>query len=147
MPIVPRWTGLLAASILLASACGPKQSAPRFVMTVTPARFGLSPYGHCLGVDVTSSSGVWWWEPSEDCTRKTSGPSLMQATDARVRATGTSQFPLEITFRLGTHSAEKPFVDVHLTLEEDVLIDMTGARVKTQRRADLNIPDRWLAGR
>jgi hypothetical protein len=112
-------------------------------MTLTPAKFGLSPNGHCLGVDLTSSSGVWWWEPSEDCLRKTSGPGLMQAGDAKVRAIGTSRFPLEITFRLGTHSSEKPVVDVRVILEDDFLIDMTGARVKTQYRADLNIPDRW----
>ena len=39
-----------------------------------------------------------------------------------------------------------PFVDVRVTLEDGVLIDMAGAKVKTQRRADLKIPDRWPGG-
>jgi hypothetical protein len=146
MPIVLRTAGLAAAVLLLAGPQAPAQpSAPRFVITLMPASFGLSPYGHCLGVDITSSSGVWWWEPSEDCTRRTS--SLMQAIEAKVSATGASQFPLEITFRLPTHSASKPVVDVRLVLENDILVDIKGARIKTQRRAELNIPERWRDAR
>lgn len=67
--------------------------------------------------------------------------------DARIKSTGPSRFPLEITFRLGTHSSQKPTVDVRLTLYEDALVDMAGKRVKTLARTDLNIPDRWPGAR
>lgn len=69
----------------------------------------------------------------------------MKAWEPRVQATGPSRFPQDITFRLGTHS--NTVIDVRLTLHEDGLIDMAGTRVKTERRADLNIPDRWPTGR
>jgi hypothetical protein len=69
----------------------------------------------------------------------------MKAWDAKVQPTETSRFPQDVTFRLGTHA--NTVLDVRLTLQEDVLIDMAGTRVKTERRADLNIPDRWPGDR
>jgi hypothetical protein len=136
MRIPPSLHFVTAGLSLIVLTCGFMQAAPRFVMTMTPANVGLKDHGLCVGVDTASSSGVWWWEPSEDCTKKTSG--LMQGWNATVGPAGSAR---DITFQFGTHA--NTTIDVRLTLRDDVFIDMAGAKVKTQRRADLKIPDRW----
>jgi hypothetical protein len=51
--------------------------------------------------------------------------------------------PESATFRLGTHSASRPFVDVRLVVEGDSIraVD-TGARATLVRRADLEVPEK-----
>ena len=135
----PRTLRVVMASLsLIALTSGCMRASPRFAMTLMPANVGMQDHGLCVGVDTTSPSGVWWWEPSEDCTKKMSGPALMAGWNAKVRTVGTSQ---EITFQFGLHN--NTVVDVRLTLQDDVFTDMAGAKVRAQRRVDLNIPDRY----
>jgi hypothetical protein len=50
--------------------------------------------------------------------------------------------PIDISFRLGTHSTTRPFVDVRLALESgDLRAVESGAHVPIERRNDLDVPE------
>jgi hypothetical protein len=68
------------------------------------------------------------------------GPGVFHAEEARV-SESAQPGPIDISFRLGTHSTTRPFVDVRLVLEGGNLRAVeSGARVPIERRNDLDVP-------
>ena len=115
-------------------------SVPRYVVTARPIDIGLGA-GLCIAIDPTDNRGVWWWGPGgSGCPSRSTGPEVFHAEDASVSQSAKSG-PIAVSFRLGTHSMTRPFVDVRLVLESDQLrVVESGVRVPTRRRNDLNVP-------
>jgi hypothetical protein len=138
---------LLVVLALLLVACRPRLPSqpppPRYLVTATPIEVGLGNLSLCIAVDPLDQHGVWWWEPgATGCTTRSTGPDVFHAEEATVSAamrTGATS----VGFRLGTHSSERPYIDVRLVLEGNNMRALqTGARVSLQRRRNLDIPER-----
>jgi hypothetical protein len=132
---------LLACSLV---ACRPS----RFLVTANPIDVGLGSRGLCVAVDPLDPHGVWWWEPgSSGCASRSTGPGVFHAQDATV-APSTQVGPTAVSFRLQTHSAVRPFIDVHLIVEDgNMRAPESGARVALQRRNNLDLPELPVRGR
>jgi len=53
-----------------------------------------------------------------------------------------------VSFRLGTHSASRPFIDVRLIVEQDTMRSVASHdSVPIQRRRDLDVPEKPIRGR
>ena len=129
------------ALVACGSACESQPSAPHYAVTATAIDVGVGPQGLCVAVDPVDRQGVWWWEPGRSgCASRSTGPGVFHAEEARVSQSAQSG-PIDISFRLGTHSTTRPFVDVRLVLESGDLRAMeSGAHVPTQQRHDLDVP-------
>jgi len=134
-----RWRCSLFVVALAALSCGP--TVDRYILTVTPIYVGVGPDGLCVAVDPKDQHGLWWWEPAHGvCSSRSSGPGLFHAEDAIV-SQADKPGPVALSFRLGTHSQARPFVDVRLTVDEREMRSMdTGSHVPVKRRNALDIP-------
>lgn len=130
-------------------ACGsmPRQAPPaRYIVTATPIEVGVGP-GICVAVDPTNPQGAWWWEPGRTgCASRSTGPGVFYAQDAKVAASPQSGL-IEVRFRVdlitGPGSTGAAFKDIRLLLEKGSMQAMpSGARVSTERRNDLEVPER-----
>ena len=130
--------GLVSGACRLTSRTHP--SIPRYVVSTRPIDIGLGA-GFCIAVDPADRQGVWWWEPGgSGCASRSTGPDVFKAEHASVSRPAKSG-PIAISFRVGTHSITRPFVDVRLVLESGELrVVESGARVPTERRNDLDVP-------
>lgn len=117
-------------------------SVPRYLVTSSPIDVGLGPWGLCVAVDPLDQHGVWWWEPgASGCASRSTGPGVFHAEEATV-SQSTQTGPTAVSFRLSTHSATRPFIDVRLVVENgDMRALESGARVALQRRNDLGVPE------
>ena len=131
----------IACAALEAQTPGPYVTGPgRYVMTMAPLRVGVDP-GLCVAVDPTDRRGVWWWEPGQSgCGTRSTGPQVFQADEASVSAAPGGA--TAVGFRLGTHSAARPFIRVRLLLEGDQMRSLdTGSRSAVRRSPDLAVPE------
>jgi hypothetical protein len=123
-------------------ACHPPPPAtPRYLVTARQIDVGDG-IRLCVAVDPADPHGVWWWGAGESgCGSRSTGPAVFRAQEATVsppRQGGQT----EVSFRLGTHSARRPVIDVRLLLENGTMRAVeSGAHVRLQRRNDLDIPE------
>ena len=129
------------ACFLVALAVVSCQSVPRYIVTDTPVDVGVAP-GLCIAVDPNDEHGVWWWQAGQHgCASQSTGPGLFHPEDAIVSRAAASG-PVAISFRLGTHSNTRPWVDVRLTLDQTGMrSSATGSQVSVTRRTNLDIPE------
>lgn len=140
-------TPLLPAFLVLALlACQPmgqgQSGAVRYLVTDTPLDVGVGP-GLCVAVDPSDEHGVWWWEPgATGCSTRSTGPGVFPANRAVVPRP-TPGAALAVTFRVGTHSTTRPFVDVRLAVGGGSMRALeTGARARLVRRPDLDVQEK-----
>jgi hypothetical protein len=139
----------LCAGALILLALGPvacrSTSDLRYLVTDKPIDVGNG-IRLCVAVDPTDERGIWWWTPGESgCTTRSSPPLHAQA--AKVSHT-TPSGPMNLSFRLGTHSGAPPFIDVRLVVGNGTMrATESGAQVSVQRRKDLDVPAEPLRGR
>jgi hypothetical protein len=58
------------------------------------------------------------------------------------QATVSQSPPTAVGFRLGTHSATRPFIDVRMVIDGgEMRVEETADRVALQRRNDLELPE------
>ena len=132
-------------ALLALAACRPVQQAQppeaRYLVTDSPIDVGVGT-GLCLAVEPLNEHGIWWWQPgATGCASRSTGPAVFHAADGRVSRSPAGT-PTSVGFRLGTHSTTRPFVDVRLLIEDDsIRAPDTGARVKLQRRENLDVPE------
>jgi hypothetical protein len=136
---------------LLALACRPTlQPRPTdspYLVTETAIDVGEG-IELCIAVDPVDVKGVWWWMPGETgCTSRSSGPGLVHAEQATV-SKGTAASPMAVTFRLGTHSARRPFIGVGLVVQDGKMRALeSGTQVTLQTRGNLDLPEMPTRGR
>jgi len=139
----------VVALTLSSTSCQPTaaRAAPRYIVTASPIDIGIGKSRFCIAIDPNNPKGVWWWEPGQDCSTRTTGPRVFEAEDARVipsQPAGT----IDVSFRLQLHgppAATSPaFADIRLILQERRLRALTtGAEVLTTDRRDLDVPAFW----
>ena len=132
----------VAAMVLvsLPIACRPTS---RYTVTTTPLNLiGPGHPGHCIAIDPTDPRGVWTWEPAgEDCSRRSTGPGILRADQARVTATASGAVEVHFQIQLQVRGP----LDVNLVLQDGVLRNAAlGTQAATALRSDLNVPDRSL---
>lgn len=138
--------GLPLTVVLAAIACRsnlqPRPGDSRYLFTESAIHVGEG-IELCLAVDPGDPQGVWWWMPGETgCTTRSSGPGLVHADQATV-SRGTAAPRSTVSFRLGTHSARRPFIDVRLVVQDGRMRALeSGAQVMLQTRANLDVPER-----
>jgi hypothetical protein len=140
---------LLACSLVACRPISPSQPpVARFLVTGNPIDVGLGPRGLCIAVDPLDPHGVWWWGPgASGCGSRSTGPDVFHAQEATV-AQSAPAGPTAISFRLQTHSDVRPFIDVHLIVEDGNMRALeSGARVPLQRRSNLELPEIPVRGR
>jgi hypothetical protein len=120
-------------------------SAPadgRYLVTSSALHLGLR-IRLCVAVDPRDPQGVWWWGPgASGCDSRATGPSVFHAHDASVSRSAAPEVTA-ISFRVGTHSLEQPFLDVRLAIEDGRMRSLdTGDVVALQRRSDLEVPEK-----
>ena len=93
-----RYLGALL--VVAAQTTAPSQ---RYIVTVSPLDTG-GPIPICVGIEPGNSTGVWWWEAVEsDCSRRSTGPDLFAAENARVgRATPAGDIAIAFRLKLKT---------------------------------------------
>jgi hypothetical protein len=98
--------------------------------------------GLCIAVDPVDPQGVWWWMPgASGCSSRSSGPGVVHAEQATVTR-AKPQASTALSFRLGTHSATRPFIDVRLIVEDGRMWALeTGAQVSLETRGNLEVPE------
>lgn len=142
--VVARFAGSLLHSIeVVAFAALPLQSqAPeRYVVTASPINVGVASGRLCIAVDPVDRQGVWWEPGRSGCSSRSTGPGVFHAQQAEVSSPSPSG-AIEISFRMPLHSTASPFADVRLVLERGgIRAAASGARVPTERRKDLNVPE------
>jgi len=144
----------VVAAIVLTSVSVACRSAPRYTVTATPMNLiGPGHPGFCIAIDPTDPRGVWWWEPglagttspsspnhgyASDCSRRSTGPSILRADQARVTATASGAVEVHFQIQL---QVDGP-LDVNLVLQDGVLRNPAlGTHVATGHRSDLNVPE------
>jgi hypothetical protein len=140
--VPPKVEAWLALS-LVAVACG--STAPRYVVTASPIEVGAGLH-FCVAVDATDAAGVWWWQPGHSgCTTRSTGPGVFRGEKGAV-TTRQGTGDVDARFRVGLIRIDPTlpeFLDVHLVIAGDVMsAPATGARVATERRRDLDVPER-----
>lgn len=123
----------------------PDHSERHYVVTVSPIEVGVGS-AICVAVDPGDLGGVWWWQPGNDCSKRTTGPGVFPGEQAVI-----SRGPdpaTDIRFRVQVHrpptASEPPYVDVRLTLKKGRLGSPgTNYWVETITRRDLEIPEMW----
>ena len=139
---------VLSSPFLIAchSVAPSQSSAERYLATAIPIDVGEG-IKLCVAVDPDDQSGVWEWMPGETgCASRSSGPALFQPEGAIVsrRPPGT----ISISFRIGTHSSARPFIDVRLVAEHDTMRSLeTQHAVPVLRRRNLDVPEVPTRGR
>jgi hypothetical protein len=131
---------------LTAIACR-SSSGARYLVTASPIDVGLG-IRLCVAVEPRDERGLWWWgEGASGCTSRSTGPGLFRGEQVQItRRRGTQ--PWTAAFRLGTHSAERPYIDVRLRLERGTLHALeSGDRVALEERKDLAILEQPPRGR
>lgn len=142
-PIVPLLFGLVLVGCARTSRA-PDESDRSYVVTVTPIEVGVGS-GLCIAVDLNDPGGVWWWQPGNDCSKRTSG--VVPAEQGMV-APGPKAGTADIHFRVQVHrapnAADPPYVDVRLALKDGRLGSPgRDSWVDTVTRRDLEIPEMW----
>lgn len=132
---------VVLAAVACESTLGPRPSAPRYLFTERPILVGEG-IELCLAVNPGDPQGVWWWMPgTSGCTTRSSGPGLVHADQATV-SPSTAARQTTVSFRLGTHSVERPFIHVSLVVQDGRMRAIeSGAQVMLQARANLNVPE------
>jgi len=141
------WRSTLLVVVLAAchTAAPPQRAADKYLVTASAIDVGDG-IKLCLAVDPDDEKGLWWWGAGRTgCDSRSTGPGLFRGDDAIVSRAAKST---TIGFRLGTHSATRPFIDVRLVLEDQTLRSLeSGERVAVQRRTNLDVPERPPTGR
>ncbi len=143
--------GLPLVVVLAALACRstlqPRPSDSQYLLTDSAIDVGEG-IELCIAVDPGEPHGVWWWMPGETgCTSRSSGPGLVHADQATV-SRGTASAPGTVSFRLGTHSAKRPFIDVRLVVQDGRMRALeSGAQVMLQTRGKIDVPEMPNRGR
>src|SRR3984893_13965415 len=121
-------------------------SAPvaRYFITTAPIDVGVRSRGLCVAIDPTDSHGIWWWEPGRTgCSSRSTGPGVFRADAATVAARPAAihvRFHLPLIVSPG--STMPSFADVRLALQDGGMQSLaSGARVLTERRHDLEVPE------
>jgi hypothetical protein len=122
------------------------ESNRSYVVTVNPIEVGVGS-GLCIAVHLNDTSGVWWWQPGNDCSKRTTGPGVFPGEQALVTR-GPDAGTADIRFRVQVHRApnavDPPYVDVRLALKDGRLGSPgTNSWVDTITRRDLEIPEMW----
>jgi len=137
---------LLAVPLAACRSAAPRHPPDaRYVVTDSPINVGVAP-GLCVAADSIDRHAIWWWEPgASGCASRSTGPGLFQADAATIsEASGSTA----LSFRLGTHSSTRPFIDVRLVVEGTTLRALeTGATVSVHRVATLDVPEMLPRGR
>lgn len=120
----------------------PQHADARYLVTETPVDVGDG-IRLCIAVSPSENQGLWWWGAgASGCDSRSTGPGVFHPDDARVSG-GEGGVPVAASFRLGTHSLSRPYIDVSLVMENDSMRALeTGARVRLLRRKTLEIPER-----
>lgn len=140
-----RRVGLPLMVVVSALACRsnlqPRPADPRYLFTESAIHVGEG-IELCLAVDPGDPQGVWWWMPGETgCATRSSGPGLVHADHATV-SRGRAGTRSTVSFRLGTHSATRPFIDVRLVVQDGRMRALQSrAQVMLQTRANLDVPE------
>lgn len=138
---------VLAGCVLFAMACGSSGPSPpstsSYIVTIDPIVVGVG-RGVCLAVNPNDAQGAWWWGPGQSgCATRSTGSGLFQPDDIKVIVvTGSER--IDVSFRMQVHAlpGSATYRDVRVTIQgRDMLAEATGARVKTERRNDLEIPE------
>jgi hypothetical protein len=147
---------VLLLTVLTLSACRePRRDVHdadlRYVVTTNPVDIGVGSGRFCFAVDPDDPKGLWWWEPGNDCSSRSTGPGVFQAEEAMVLP-GVRPESRDIRFRLpvirAPNSSEPSFIDVALELERGQLQSViTGSRTATVARQNLDIPQVWQTAR
>jgi hypothetical protein len=74
----------LVATLVVGLMCGgcrravrdDDQTRPRYVVTASPIDVRVGS-GLCVAVDPSDPKGVWWWQPGEDCSSRSTGPMVL----------------------------------------------------------------------
>jgi hypothetical protein len=113
----------------------------RYIVTASPIDIGTSAPGLCVAVDPSTEHGVWWWEPgTSGCASRSTGPGVFEADQATV-SPATQSPTIGVRFRVGLHSMTRPFVEIHLVIEDGSMrLVASGARVPILRRRNLDVP-------
>ena len=129
------------------STLQPRPSGSQYLFTERAIDVGEG-IAICIAVDPGDPEGVWWWTPGETgCTSRSSGPGLVHADQATV-SRGSTATPKTVSFRLGTHSATRPSIDVRLVVQDGRMRAVeSGAQVKLQTRGNLDVPEMPIRGR
>jgi hypothetical protein len=122
-------------------ASQPQLSAPGHVVTESPIDVGDG-IRLCIAVDPAQSDGIKWWGPgSTGCDSRSTGPGLFHPDEATVSQSRPSA-PITLGFRLGTHSASRPFIHVRLVVEDGRMRAVeSGDHVLVRRRMSLDVPE------
>jgi hypothetical protein len=136
---------LIILLLFVAFACRsmpqPRSSDPRYLVTQNTIDVGEG-IGLCIAVDPVDPQGIWLWMPgASGCSSRSSGPGLFHPEQATVTR-ATSATPTALSFRLGTHSPTRPFIDVRLVMEDGRMRSLeTGAQVSLETRRNLEVPE------
>jgi hypothetical protein len=117
-----------------------------YVVTASPIEVGVGS-GLCIALDLNDPRGVWWWQPGDDCSKRTTGPGVFPAEQA-VITRGQGAVTADVRFRVQVHGAphavDPAYVDVRLALKDGRLGSPgTDKWVNTITRRDLEIPEMW----
>jgi len=118
------------------------QADGRYLVTSSAIDVGVGT-GLCLAVDPRDPHGLWWWQPgASGCTSRSTGPTVFRADKATVSRSAAPAVTA-VSFRLGTHSLTRPWIDVRLAIENGRMRSHdTGSEVGLHRRNDLDVrPD------
>jgi hypothetical protein len=123
-------------------------STSRYLVTVRPIDVGLPSAPLCIAVDPVDEHGVWWWDPgASGCDSRSTGPGVFWAEEAVVTRSAPSG-PIAASFRLPTHSASRPVLDVRLVIEAGQMRTLGSAvKVELRGRSTLDLPEMPPKGR
>jgi hypothetical protein len=142
-----RWIRCCCAIVLLtaaAAACAARRAPAgetRYLVTGAPIQVGEG-IDVCIAVDVSDDRGIWWWMPGRTgCGSRSSGPGVFRGEGGSIARSEAGE-ATAIAFRLGTHSMERPSIDVRLTLEEGTMRGTAPtAVVPLVPRSSLDLPE------
>jgi hypothetical protein len=125
---------------LLSASNAVSQTPERFIVTATEVdALGIQGLKLCFAVEPANPKGAWWWHQGPTgCDSRRS--SVMPGLQARVtsRTDGATEMYLEVPL----HSGESRPVRISFG-NGNATVPSTGANVKTIRRSDLDMPERF----